>query len=87
MELLLLTMQTTIVKFGLSNSDRKTIQNIINRCPDSQKHQLALFIKKAIENINVNHYIYMGYIIGQIVATEKTLQKIQTNYQPCQRQN
>jgi hypothetical protein len=64
-------MQKSQVTFQLSIEDRKTIDGIacMYACPFQALISLPFFIK----DITPTHYIYLGWAIGQIQATEKTL--------------
>ncbi len=80
-------MINTKANFGITQKDAEKITAIIDNTGLHNLNIIYFHASKSIKNITVNHALFIGYLIGQIQATEKTLETISNNLQPCQRQN
>lgn len=80
-------MESLLINSGVSVKDFETLCAIVNENTSRSPEYIFSIAKRVIKNINVNHGFLVGYLIGYMDATEKTLSEIHKNNSLCQRQN
>ena len=66
----------------ITPKDISLIEQMINENPDRCILFYKLRLTQSIKNITPDHYIVLGYMIGLIHATEKTLEDFHYNNNP-----
>lgn len=79
--------QTTFKTFNVSETDAEIIYKVLDQFHPMYLNAILWNVKKRIKDINVNHYLFLGYLLGSISATLSMQEQITNNLQPCQRQN
>lgn len=83
-----MTQTTTDYKtFNISEDDAEIIYRVFDQFDTMYMSAIMWNIQKRIKNINVNHYLFVGYLLGSISATLSMREEISNNLQLCQRQN
>lgn len=80
-------MESVIIQTGISAKDFALIASIINNNPGRSLGELHIIASRVIKDINLIHGLVMGYLIGHVEGTEKTLSDIYQTNSICQRQN
>lgn len=82
-----MTTETTYKTFNVSESDAEQIYRVLDQFHPMHTNAILWNVKKRIKNINVNHYLFVGYLLGSISATLSMQEEITNNLQLCLRQN
>lgn len=71
-----------IEQIKITKSAKRTIERIVVTMPDQPFNLYSFHMALAIPNITPEHYLYLGFVIGQIEATEKTLTNFHNTQNP-----
>ena len=67
----------------VSTRDREIIEEVALCSPgDLPLFYLVEQLQKRIKNITANHYMVLGFVVGVIRGTEKTLEEFHNNQNP-----
>jgi len=73
---------------GISKHDIHLIEDILDRLSDCDYIELERYLNHSFGNkITPQHYIVLGYIIGERIATYDSDQKLKQAMKLCQRTN
>ncbi len=75
-------MQTTITFTSISRKDRTSIERMVVEYPNLPLSIYTARMFQTVQDITPNHYMYLGLVVGQLSATEKTLENFHNTQNP-----
>lgn len=81
------TVEATATKLGISKADYLTVLKVVSNSDTPTFNGILWVLQKRLKNMNANHYLLIGYVMGSILTTSTMWETISNNLQPCQRQN
>ena len=75
--------------YNVSKNDQQILSDIVDNYADEKTlDEMSVIARKFfIQNITPNHYIYLGWLIGQRFTARIIVDRYINNLKPCQRQN